>query len=258
MGHKHGGLAHGKETKRCVSIVAFLLGCTAMGVAQAAEWQTREQEAQRACLTGNPTKGIEILTDLYLSTRDPNHIYNQGRCFEQNRLYDDAIGRFREYMVKAKTLSAEEKADTERHIAACESYLATRQREDSSPAHPETTTLATQPAQSTPASRAGSGLRTAGIVTAAVGGAALVAGVAFALKANQMASDLEKPYGYTDSANSERKSYKAAAYVGYGVGAACVAGGALLYYLGWREQSATTLEPTVAPDRAGVVLTRVF
>ena len=240
-------------------ILALILVTALVGpVARAQGPEKRERTARTSCLSGDYAKGVAILSELFVDTRDPTHIYNQGRCFEQNRLYDDAIGRFREYMVKAKTLSAEEKADTERHIAACESYLATRQREDSSPAHPETTTLATQPAQSTPASRAGSGLRTAGIVTAAVGGAALVAGVAFALKANQMASDLEKPYGYTDSANSERKSYKAAAYVGDGVGAACVAGGALLYYLGWREQSATTLEPSVAPGMAGVVLTGVF
>ena len=99
--------------------------------------ESRARAAQRACLTGDPAKGVEILTDLYLDTHDPTHIYNQGRCFEMNRLYEDAIGRFREYMVKARKLTKEEKADTEKHIATCQSYLQSQKPEASqTPAPP--------------------------------------------------------------------------------------------------------------------------
>jgi opacity protein-like surface antigen len=85
--------------------------------------EDQERMAKKACLTGDITKGVEILTDLFIDTNDPTYIYNQGRCFEQNRRYEDAIARFREYLIKAKNANAEERADTEKHIADCQSYL---------------------------------------------------------------------------------------------------------------------------------------
>jgi tetratricopeptide (TPR) repeat protein len=77
----------------------------------------------KACLTGNTSKGVEILADLFIETRDPTYLFNQGRCFEQNRRYEDAIARFREYLLRDRKLGAEEKVDAERHIAACQFYL---------------------------------------------------------------------------------------------------------------------------------------
>ena len=78
--------------------------------------------------------------------------------------------------------------------------------------------------------RAGSGLRTAGLVVAGVGGAGLVAGLVLNLKVNSMSSDLEANYGLASDAT--RKHYKTAGWIAYGTGAACLAGGAVLYYLG--------------------------
>jgi hypothetical protein len=86
--------------------------------------EPQERAAKKACLVGDTTKGVEILADLFVDTNDPTYIFNQGRCFEQNRLYENAIARFREYLVKAKHASPEEKTDAEKHIAACQSYLA--------------------------------------------------------------------------------------------------------------------------------------
>jgi hypothetical protein len=84
----------------------------------------QERAAKKACLVGDTAKGVEILADLFIDTNDPTYIFNQGRCFEQNRLYEEAIGRFREYLVKAKNATTEEKADADKHIAACQTYLA--------------------------------------------------------------------------------------------------------------------------------------
>jgi hypothetical protein len=119
-------------------------------------------------------------------------------------------------------------------------------------------TATIQQAAPVPADRKGSGLRTAGLVTGAVGGAALVAGVILNLKVNSMSSDLEKQYNYDPSADSTRKGYKTAGWVSYGVGATCLVGGAILYYFGWRKGSAVSVGPAIEPSMAGAILTGAF
>jgi len=254
-------------------ISVFLLSTSA----QAANRETKERAAKRACLNGEPTKGVQILTDLYIGSNDPTYIFNQGRCFEQNNQYEEAIGRFREYLRKVTSLPGADKADAEgaqKHIADCQAVLAKR---DGGAA--QATTVATP--QPTPAVQAqtpvapvapppvaavqhtpppdlhqGSGLRTVGIVTAAVGVAALVAGGGLNLKANSMVSDLEKHYNA--SSDSSSKDYKTLSMVGYGAGAALVVGGAVMYYLGLRSGERVTLAPSVATGSAGAVLTGAF
>jgi hypothetical protein len=109
---------------RCLPLLfAVPLLVSSSAHAQAARG-VQERAAKKACLVGDTAKGVEILADLYVDSNDPTYIFNQGRCFEQNRLYEDAIARFREYLVKAKRASPEDQADAEKHIAACQTYLA--------------------------------------------------------------------------------------------------------------------------------------
>jgi hypothetical protein len=274
-----------------LGICGLSLGWSSLARAASPSLESRARAAQRACLTGNPAKGVELLTDLYLDTQDPTYIYNQGRCFEMNRRYEDAIGRFREYMVKAKKLPEAEKAETEKRIAACQSYLAKPEpsrvapKTEPSPApgtKPEPPLAA--PAQPTPAStpgtavgetgqmtaptpfttieqrpadKPGSPLRIAGLVTGAVGVGGLVAGVILNLKVNSMSSDLEKQYNYRPATDATRENYKTAGWIAYGAGATCLVGGALLYYFGWRRGS-TEFAPAVAPGMAGAAVKGVF
>ena len=234
--------------------------------ARAEERESLERAAQKACLTGAPAKGVEILTDLYLDTRDATHIYNQGRCYEMNRQYEDAIGRFREYMVKAKGLRDEERAEVEKHIAACQSYLDEAKPEVEPPVP---TADAVKPpgggaapmlqqSTETTAPRQGAGLRVAGLVVGAVGIAGLVTGVVLNVKVNSMSSDLEKPFNYSPETDATRKDYKTAGWVSYGVGATCLAGGALLYYLGRRAGTRASIQPTLGPDVAGAAIMGAF
>jgi hypothetical protein len=107
----------------------------------------------------------------------------------------------------------------------------------------------------------GSRLRTAGLLTAAVGGVAVVAGIVFNVKANSLASDMGKVDGYTSGKESDWSTYKTLTWVGYGAGAACIAGGAILYVLGLRSDSpaaSVALAPTVGPSQAGMVLKGEF
>ena len=265
--------------RKLANLVAILPFLIAIHSAHAASRESKERAARKACLTGDAIKGVEILVDLFIETGDLTYIYNQGRCFEQNRRYEDAIGHFREYLVKGKKLSAEERSDAEKHIAICQSYLGKVETTQPVPAPatqpvPATRSevepqVAMQPAVSTIAPKpqvapgsSGSALRISGVVAASVGGAALITGVILNIKVNSIASDLEQPLNYTRSTDSTRKDYKTLGWVSYGVGAACVATGAVLYYLGWQKGRSSHVEvaviPTFASGTAGAVLTGAF
>jgi hypothetical protein len=238
--------------------------------------QAKERMAKKACLAGDPAKGVEILADLYVDTNEVTYIFNQGRCLEQNSRYLDAVGRFREYLLKGENLTAEDKAVAQKHIEACESYLATREpraplvprpapgaplvQPQAAPI-PPTDVRAGQPPRMADESQ-GSGLRIAGITVASVGAAALITGVVLNIKVNSMSSDLQQPDNYNRDTDSSRKDYKTLGWVSYGLGAACVAGGSLLYYLGWRAAQASApsvaLVPNVAPNMAGALLRGAF
>ena len=88
--------------KVLLASAVFLLAATS---ARAADRETQERTAKKACLLGDFKQGTEILADLYLDTNDPTHIYNQGRCLEQSGQNETAILRFQEYLRKAEGLS---------------------------------------------------------------------------------------------------------------------------------------------------------
>jgi hypothetical protein len=83
----------------------------------------------------------------------------------------------------------------------------------------------------------------------------------FALAANHLADELEaSPTSYRRSSEATRASYATASTVSYAAGAACVAGGALLYYLGWRQgrASSATVAPMVSARTAGALVQVAF
>lgn len=257
-----------------LSILPALLCATS---ANAASWQAQEREARKACLSGNYEKGVSILSDLFVDTKDANYIFNQARCFEQNRRYEDAIARFQEYLRAGTNLDAADRAAAEKHIADCQELLPKQ------PVQPAATPVAAPDAQvagptvppasappvvlATPAPApvpppGGGALRAAGIVVASVGVAGLITGLVMNLKVNSMASELEELGAYSDGRESDRKTYASIGWVGYGVGAGCVATGAVLYYLGWRRGAATSsavaLAPSLAPGRVGIAVEGAF
>ncbi len=252
--------------------------------AHGASHQGQERAARKACLNGDYAKGVSILSDLFLDTKDPNYIFNQGRCFEQNRRFEEAIARFEEYL-RAATDPKQDKADrasAERHLADCKDRLAQAGRPITAtvtppqpsaptptpvplpvPPAPSAAVLPVQVFPPQPASGSRAGIRTTGIITASVGGAALIAGVIFNVKANSMASDMETtPGGYSAGRESDRKTYQTVGWIGYGVGGAAVAAGAVLYVLGLKsgpsDSASIALVPTFAPGQAGAFLKGAF
>jgi hypothetical protein len=263
-------------------LVGVLLGVLAGGTAQAASNRhAQERAARKACLSGDYQTGVSILSDLFVDTKDPTYIFNQGRCFEQNRRYEDAIGRFQEYLRAGKRLESSAKAEAEKHIADCQELLAKQTVQTAPPPAPPppapivqelpaATATATSPvpgvsaqAPATTSPGNGASLRLAGIVTASVGVAAMATAIILNLKVNSMSSDMESvPGGYSSSKESDRQSLVTWGWIGYGVGSGCIATGAILYILGARNASGQSgnlaLLPTFAPDQAGAVLKGAF
>ena len=231
----------------------------------------RENAAKKACAMGDFQKGADILTDLLLETNDPNYIYNQARCYQQNARWEQAINRFREFLRKAKDLSKRDRAETEQQLADCESSLAKAAQVAPPPVAPAppvpTTHVETPPptpesrptqVSSTPLPSDGSqgkGLRVTGIVFAAVGVAAIGTGVGLAVKANSLSTK-----DYSQSRENQRSSLKTWGFVGYGVGAGAIVTGAILYIVGWpsEQSSSVALLPALAPDGASVLLKGSF
>jgi hypothetical protein len=244
---------------------------------------SKERAAKKACLNGDPTKGVQLLTDLYVDTNDPTYIFNQGRCFEQNNQYESAINRFREFLRKSPDSDVDDKARAEKHIRDCQAILGSKDPppppplpEKSDPSkmgassepppsfrepEPKVTTaeLVTHESPAAPPANpvfsAGSGLRTAGVVVASLGGAALAAGIVLNLKYNSTVDDMMTDY--VEGTATDNNNYKTLSQVGYAIGGACVVGGALMYLLGWKADRAVVAPSSVAGN-AGVVLMGAF
>jgi hypothetical protein len=107
----------------------------------------KEKAAKTACLSGDTAKGVALLAELYVDTRDVIYLFNQGRCFEQNGQYKEAIVRFREYQRKNADAGNPLDAEAKKHIADCQALL-----DEQKPAVPQAATPSLIPAVAPPAS----------------------------------------------------------------------------------------------------------
>jgi len=254
--------------------------------------ESKERTARTACLAGDYAKGVELLAELYVSTKDVAYLFNQARCFEQNGKYEEAILRFHEYQLKNADAGNSPDESAEKHLASCQALLDKQKAGQGATALPPVTPTVVAPAEPKPApvqrpvdeakievapepkaalatsvapEEPGRGLRMAGIAATAVGVAGIAAGVIFNLKANGLANDLEAANGssttlYSRSTESSRSSYATLTWVAYGAGAACVVGGAVLYLLGRSQEpsSQVALAPAVGVGEIGAVLQGAF
>jgi hypothetical protein len=266
--------------------VGALLLLSALVVLQPAGADAAEDKAKaakKACISGDFARGVELLSDLYVETNDLNFVFNQGRCFEQSGRYQDAINRFHEYARKLKDAGKPADPKVEQHITECQAML--DRQTSPTPAMPpvqpsvqlpvtsvpvpaaapiatEPATPASAPAESIPPSTpaensSGRGLRIAGLATMGLGVASVTTGLILNLKANQIADDLESSdLSYSRKRDNTRSSYKMWGWVSYGVGAACVAGGAVLYLLGRSQGQSGQLAfaPVAGPGQVGAVM----
>ena len=99
------------------TVLLILLASLASPFASGASKEADERAARKACLSGDYAKGVEILSDIFIDTKDAKYIYNQGLCFEQNHRYEDALTRFKEYLRAGDSLSTEDRSVAEKHAA---------------------------------------------------------------------------------------------------------------------------------------------
>jgi hypothetical protein len=288
---QHLGMVVSRELSACLpfALAGLLLPASALAAGNESESARLEREgkeraAKTACLSGDYATGVTLLAELFVSTNDITYLFNQGRCFEQNGKYTDAIVRFREYQRKNRSAGNAPDAEVERHIVECEALrerekrqatratvpaappsqprLATKLRSvTAAPVSESPVVVTAQP--STEPSNAGSGLRIAGITTLAVGVIGIGTGVFLNVAANDLVSELESsPTAYDRGKVSTQSSYETFAWLGYGAGAACVVGGVVLYYLGYRRgQTATTslaFRPLLGQGELGAALKGEF
>jgi hypothetical protein len=215
----------------------------------------REVEARRECLAGRYQRGIDLLAVLFTETKDPNHIFNQGRCYEQNNRPDEAISRFREYLRKAPNLPASEAAEVQGHIRDCEKLKAEQQ----AAAHPASATdVELRERLARDEERRARNLRIAGVSIAAAGAAALAFGGYMSYRTRTLETDFQDKQRLQMGAFFDRKAYNSGQraelfqWIGYAVGAVAIGTGGIFYYLGYREREGdkVALVPVVGPGGA--------
>ena len=109
--------------RRRTPLLVLVSALLAARVGQAESMDAKERKARTACLAGDYAEGARLLSELFVATMDATFIYNLGRCYEQNHRYEDAVSRFREYLLKAPKLTEADRAETENHISTCLAYL---------------------------------------------------------------------------------------------------------------------------------------
>ncbi len=65
------------------TVLLILLASLASPFASGASKEADERAARKACLSGDYAKGVEILSDIFIDTKDAKYIYNQGLGFNK-------------------------------------------------------------------------------------------------------------------------------------------------------------------------------
>jgi hypothetical protein len=217
----------------------------------------REAEARKECLAGRYQHGIDLLATLFTETKDPNYIYNQARCYQQNNRPEEAISRFREYLRKAPNLAASEEAEVKGYIRECETLKA----EQLAAARPTTpsTDVELRERLARDEERRARHLRVAGISIAAAGAAALGFGAYMSYRTSTLETDFKDKQRLNMNRFFDRTAYNNGQraelfqWIGYAVGAVAVGTGGIFYYLGYREREggrSIALVPALSPHGA--------
>jgi len=252
-----------------VPACALLLAVTP---ARAQKEDPREIQARTDCLAGRYQAGVDLLAQMFAETSNATYIYNQGRCYEQNGKFEEAILHFREFLRKARDLSAEDRAEANSHIAECRAELDKHTVVPPPKLEPRvgdnaraTSGGVVSTTQERPAGD-GNGLRVAGIVTASIGVAGLITGAILSVETHHIqdqvsADDAQRKYDR--SKDDLGKLLGKMQWVGYGVGAAVLATGGLLYYLGYQaphspSSGSVSLLPALLPGGGGAFVQGSF
>jgi hypothetical protein len=207
----------------------------------------RVQEAKAACAAGRVEEGIATLARLYAESNEIMWVFNQGRCYQQNGRDEQALQRFREFLLKSSLLSAEEVREDA--VRAARAHIASLEARVAPPAPARAAPLPDGPRPR---------YRLVSAALGVVGVAGLAAGMAFGLRTRSLENKLQQDSAsglVPGSRYSEGKRAETWQWVGYAAGAAALVAGALLFYVGSpgeAPRASLTMAPLVS-DRAGGV-----
>jgi hypothetical protein len=252
---------------KTAAALAVLLLTSAAKAAPATSRDPRPLEARKACLAGNVARGIELLAEIVVENGDPNAIYNQARCYQQNGRAAEAVTRFREYLRVARNVNPADRAQVEGYIEELEADLARP------PAAPQVTVAATPsppaPAPTPPASSGLGPLRGAAWAAGGLGLIGLGTGAYFGWRTADTTRAIERDRGPTSPGTLDRRlsdgqRFEVLQWVGYGVGAAALLGSAVLFYVSRPVQELyapgerLSLVPALVPGGGGASLAGRF
>jgi hypothetical protein len=80
----------------------------------------REMQARELFAAGSYKEALDVYTKLYAEKLHPTYLRNIGRCYQNLNEPDRAISSFREYLRKAKDVSADERTEVEGYIQEME------------------------------------------------------------------------------------------------------------------------------------------
>jgi tetratricopeptide (TPR) repeat protein len=266
-------------------LLLVVIGALLIAVrARAAPLDKREIQARADFAAGRYQRAVEKFAELYAQTADPVFLRNIGRCYQKMKRPQEAIDRFNDYLHKATDVSSVERAEIEGYIKEMEALRAAQEppvvaTSPTPPAPPEpaaapertpdpkrepepTNTARPSPPEAPPAAAVsigapGSGTnarawRVAGIATAGAGAALAGVGLAFGIAARSAGDSVGAQYDPSREADGKRD--EKLQWIGYGVGAAALVTGVLLYVHGIEEKAGDVHARAAFDGRAGALL----
>jgi len=270
---------------KLIITAVFTLAASA-GIARESHAQSRAKQTaeshydkgMKAYTLGHFPEAIEEFEKAYEMRSEPIFLYNIAQSHRQSNSPQRAIFFYRRYLEADPNVK--NRAEIEKRIKDMETQLNAQKEHPGAtmttapgtvaaptpvpspgpqpgPASvqpsptPEATVAVAQPTES---AHQGRGLRIAGIVSASVGVAAVVTGIAFGLHANSLQDEAYKGT-YNDSKLQDSKSFRTLQWVSIGIGGAAVVTGGVLYYLGVSAKNApVAFAPLVAPGMGGAAV----
>jgi hypothetical protein len=213
------------------------------------------EEARIACLAGDWQKGVRLLAEAYVATKEPTWLYNQGRCYQQSNQGPMAITRFRDFLrvappesplvAKAKAYIAEIEADAKKGEPAAAPAPAPTIVVQPAPVQVTTTpvVVTTPSSAAEPAPQRSFAAKATTLSLVGVGAVGLGLGIFSSLKVMALQSDAESgkvSAGNYAATGDEASRYETLQWVGYGVGAAAIVGAGVVYAMSGRRAAEAT------------------
>ncbi len=237
-----------------MSITSAWVGPAAYAQSVAGDDLTRrEREALVACEGGDFKSGIDTLARLYGETLDTAYIYNQARCYQKSNLPQEAYAKFKEFLRVNKDPASEAAVRARTYVKEHDDEQAERRRQQ--------------------AALAPAGMRTAAIVSGVVGVVGIGGGIFFGSRLRSKESDIEEKIRKDPNVDDatlkddrdQGKRYETLQYLGFGVGAAALIAGGVLFYLSIPAdvtegpgRDKLVVAPLVGRGLMGAVLAKTF